>query len=143
MKVVCKFKNINQINDIDSIKRLRKSINLSDNDDLGLEIGQIYFVYGIIFWDNTPWFYICENEDDEYPKPVAADFFDIIDQRMPTEWQLAYRCIGVSPRTEIVFSEWAKDPMFYERLVDGVEEQLKIFQKYKTQFIEGKDNVIR
>ncbi len=132
MKIVCKIDRLSMVKNRGIAKRLRQSISLSDDDELGINIGQEYMVYGIVFWDNAPWFYICENDEDDYPTPSPADLFDIVDHRIPTDWQLSFRCINGISESELVFSEWANDPIFYEKLVDGSKRELDIFLKYKT-----------
>lgn len=131
MKVSCKYNSLKMVKDIEIIQRLSQRINLSDNDDLGIDIGKEYVVYGVVFWDNSPWFYICEDEEDTYPTPFPAEFFDIKNNRFPADWQLSFRCTDGIPESELVFSEWASDPMFYEKLVDGCEKELVVFSKYK------------
>lgn len=131
MRVLCKYNKLNMVDNRASVRRLKKSINLSDDDELGVDIGKEYIVYGIVFWDNAPWYYICEDEDDNYPTPSPADLFDIVDNHLPAGWQLSFRCINGKPESEIVFSEWANDPMFYEKLVDGSKREIDIFLEYK------------
>ena len=81
MKVICKTKNLNDIPIPETVARLKRYIFMPDGE-IDLQTGKNYTAYGIEFRDNCPWYYICSELDDEYPKPFAADFFDIIDERL-------------------------------------------------------------
>ena len=132
MKVACKSNNLHDILDPHTSTRLNRYIFKSDGE-IDLDIGREYIVYGIEFWDNCPWFYLCSDEEDEYPKPYAAEFFEVIDEHFSKYWRL--RSIPSGERensTALVFDEWAKDPGFYERLIDGDEQAIVTFEKYKT-----------
>lgn len=133
MQVLCRFNRLNQIVDVTTVNRLKKNINLSGDDEIGVEIGQKYLVYGIIFWNDAPWFYLCEDEEDDYPTPFPADLFDIIDDSIPDEWHLSYHCIKGIPKSELVFSEWANDLLFYENLINGSKKEVNIFKNYKIK----------
>ncbi|WP_434698963.1 hypothetical protein [Pseudomonas sp. D1-1] len=56
-----------------TLTRLKRYIRA--DGELNLEKGKEYVVYGIEFWDNCPWLYICRDNCEKYPAPVAADFF--------------------------------------------------------------------
>lgn len=131
MKVVCKVNNLNDFLDKKISKRLKKYIFVSDGST-NLVIGRKYTVYGVVFWDNSPWYYLCSEEYDEYPIPFAADFFAILDGRLSSYFRLS----AVSENdgeilSSLVFYEWAKDSSFYERLIDGDPEAVELFGKYK------------
>lgn len=81
MKVVCKVNNLNTLSDESLLKRLKKYIS-KPGGEIDLELGKEYIVYGVVFWDNSPWYYICPELYDEYPKPFAAEFFDVLDDRL-------------------------------------------------------------
>jgi len=91
-----------------------------------------YTVYGMVFWDNNPMYYICEDNDENYPTPNPADFFEIVDDRFSKYWKLYMRLSedGLA-YPKFVFSEWRDDDLFYEKLLDGDPEMEEIFLKYK------------
>ena len=100
--------------------------------EVDLQIGKEYVIYGIEFRDNCPWFYICSENDDEYPKPFAADLFEITDKQPSTYWQLNFKSKENNKnQTQLVFREWAEDASYYERLVDSEESAMIIFEHYK------------
>ncbi|WP_259699404.1 hypothetical protein [Pseudomonas brassicacearum] len=115
----------------ETLTRLKRYISLPDGE-LDLEIGKEYVVYGIEFWDNCPWLYLCPDDYDEYPIPVAADFFETIDKRLSTHWQLNSKEASNSEnQTQLVFSEWVSDESFYENLISGEKYAEVIFDKYR------------
>lgn len=131
MKVVCKVNNLNCLSDERLLKRLKEYISVLDGE-IDLEIDREYRVYGVVFWDNSPWYYVCSEEYDEYPKPFAAEFFNISDDRLSSHWKLSAMDQGQGDIvSSLVFDEWAKDPSFYERLVEDDPEALELFGKYR------------
>lgn len=131
MKVVCKINNLNQLSDERLLARLKKYIHMSDGE-LNLDIEKEYTVYGIIFRDNSPWFYICRPEIYEYPVPSAAEFFDVIDDRLSSHWKLSSVDVGGKEMySALVFDEWARDRSYYERLLDGEPQAVALFAKYR------------
>ncbi|WP_139044342.1 hypothetical protein [Marinobacterium stanieri] len=124
MKVVCAIDNILKINDSSSIERINKYLILSDGQ-LNLEIGKEYCVYGVAFRDNSPWYYLCLDEDDESPTAYPAELFNIKKSNLSSCWILSLES------SSILFEEWANDSFFYERLVEGDPEALGIFKSYK------------
>lgn len=130
MKVVCTVNNIYELGDENTMARLKKYIRLSDGQ-LNIQLNSIYVVYGILFRDNSPWYYLCPFEDDDSPCPFPAELFDIVDDTIPSCWKLSYQNNHGTLKTELVFPEWSHDTVFYERLIDGDPENIKLFKKYR------------
>lgn len=132
MKVLCTVNNLNAFADKKVLARLKKNIFLS-GEDLKFEVGREYTVYGMTFWDGSPWYYLCIEDYDNYPVPCAADFFKISDDRLSSYWKLSIdnRDPG-DVLTSLLFSEWAQDnPSFYERLLDDYPDAIELFMKYR------------
>ncbi|MCP1452647.1 hypothetical protein [Pseudomonas kilonensis] len=132
MKAKCTIDNLNSSRlSLETLARLKQYISRPDGE-LDLAIGKEYVVYGIEFWDNCPWLYICRDNYDEYPVPVAADFFEITDKRLSTHWQLnSKEASNNKNQTQLVFSEWASDELFYENLISGDKHAEATFDKYR------------
>ncbi|QTL37374.1 hypothetical protein [Pseudoalteromonas viridis] len=131
MKVVCKVNNLNSLSEENVINRLKKYISMPEGE-VDLDVGKEYTVYGVVFWDSSPWYYICVEEYDEYPKPYPAEFFSVSDERLSSYWRLSV--IAQEERetlSSLVFNEWAKDLSFYERLIEGDFEASEQFNKYR------------
>lgn len=130
MKVVCKVNNLNSLSDERLLERLKKYIFMPDGE-IDLELGREYTVYGVIFRDNSPWYYLCSEEYDEYPKPFAAEFFNVSDDRLSSYWKLSVDQGEEKILSSLVFDEWAKDPSFYEQLIEDDPEAVELFGKYR------------
>ena len=132
MRVRCIKNNIFDVSDESAIERLQKYIHLSDGQ-LNLELDADYTVYGVLFRDNSPWYYLCLDEDDEYPKPFASELFEVLDPKLSELWNLSSQLmVSKKIMSEIVFSEWSEDSMFYERLVNGDPRAIDVFQKCRV-----------
>ena len=131
MKVVCKINNLNRIDDPVLLTQLKR-YHLSSDGEVDLLEGNEYLVYGVLFRDNTPWYYLCSGEDDSYPKPFSSDLFIVSDDRISQYWKLSVvKHENSKVTTSLVFSEWAKDQMFYENLLDGGINEIELFEKYR------------
>ena len=131
MKVKCKTNRICENFTQETALRLKRHISIGDGE-LDLEIGKEYVVYGIEFWDNCPWMYICTESYDEYPKLFALDFFEITDSKPSVHWNLKSKeTYNNKNKTQLVFPEWAADDSFYEKLVDDNELCIATFDKYR------------
>ena len=129
MKVLCTNDNFLELTDPSALERIKKYINLPDGQ-LNLKRGAAYTVYGLVFRDNAPWYYLCYDEEDTWPKPYPAELFRITDPRLSSCWRLS------TERPEIVFEEWAADRSFYERLLDGdpsAKERFSFYRKLMDQ----------
>lgn len=101
-------------------------------EEVYLEIGRQYIVYGVVFRDgeDLPWFLVCE-DDDEYPTPHLGAFFKIVDGEIPSGWELTTSTanlgkIGILPKL------WASDPYFMEKLIDGEKNAWNYFRQLKA-----------
>lgn len=130
MKVVCKVNNLNSLSDERLLERLKKYIFMPGGE-IDLELGREYTVYGVIFRDNSPWYYLCSEEYDEYPKPFAAEFFNVSDDRLSSYWKLSVDQGEEKILSSLAFDEWVKDPSFYERLIEDDPEAVELFGKYR------------
>ena len=106
-----------------ALERVRRYIQLSDGQ-LDLDIGEEYQVYGVVFRDNSPWYYICSDLDSLSLSPYPFELFEISDARLPSYWRFSSR--GV-----VAFEEWANDPTFLERLIDNDPVAMEIFKRYR------------
>ena len=118
--------------------RLREYSTL---DELHLEIGRTYIVFGIAFRAGHPWYLICEEPDDEYPKPHLSAFFEIVDSRIPPGWSYRFGNTNVG---DVAFlpTAWAEDPSYLEKLVDGLPQAIDYLEHLKRQLEEWHSDTI-
>ena len=95
-------------------------------------LGKEFIVYGIVFWDNSPWYYVCDENDDEYPVPKYSGFFETIDDQLSNQFKLCHSIDENGKKySALVFSEWSENKLFYENLVNGNDHEVNIFLKNK------------
>jgi hypothetical protein len=118
--------------DSKSLANFRENVHL---DEVGLVIGRHYVVFGVAFREGVPWYLICEDQDDEYPKPHFFRFFELIDDRMPPGWSFR---LGSTNVGEAAFlpTYWARDRSYLEKLVDGFPEARVFFESLKQELAE-------
>ena len=149
MKIKCIYNRISELRDDLVIKNIKNNLQRFNSDNVPisyLEMGREYVVYGITFIDNLPWFYVCDEDRDEYPIARYSGFFEIINPKFSRYWELSTEISNDLNKifSRIVIPEWAKNDLFYERLVDGEELEVSIFKKYKKlmneEFFSGDPN---
>lgn len=102
-------------------------------EEVGLEIGRQYTVYGVVFrnGEDLPWFLVCEEDNDDYPTPHLGAFFNIVDGEIPVEWEFTTTTTNVG-NIGILPKRWARDPYFMEKLVNGEADALNYFRQLKA-----------
>ncbi|MEM7621296.1 MAG: hypothetical protein AAF228_12725 [Pseudomonadota bacterium] len=131
MKVISRINNLSGFADKHLLARLKK-YNRNLDGKINIEIGETYTVYGILFRDNSPWYYLCSEDYDDYPIPYASECFEVIDEKLSACWKINSTQLETGiVETFLVFDEWAEDRMFCERLINGDKEAEKIFAKYR------------
>jgi len=123
MKVKCTINNILNLPEGKTLDKIKRYIQLSDGK-LDLDVGMEYKVYGVLFRNNSPWYYLCTDSDDLSPSPYPSELFEISDARLPAYWRFSKR--GV-----VAFEEWANDETFLERLIENDPDALKVFKSYQ------------
>ena len=99
-------------------------------DEVDLVVGQEYLVFGQLKRNGRPWFLICENETDSYPKPHYAGFFEVVDSRIPPDWTTGPEDGNAGPFA-LLPTAWASNPRFLENLIDGEAGATSIFEAVK------------
>src|SRR4051812_7604933 len=85
MRVLCRYSSMLGIEDPAKRAHVGKYVR---QEDIGLEPGKTYLVYGVVFRDGVAWYYLLDDEDAPYPRPYCHNFFQLIDERIPTDWVL-------------------------------------------------------
>ena len=96
--------------------------------------GREYPVYGITIHLGHAWYYIHDDDDLAWPIWTPASVFEVLDGRLPASWILGY--FRFPPKRQyplISFPEWASDHYFYERLVDGEPDAVRIYASRRTE----------
>lgn len=101
-------------------------------DEVLLDIGRSYIVYGVYFWDGLPWYLVCEEPTAMYPVPNCGLLFDLVDPTIPSDWQL--RTENSRAAAVLLPKRWAEDPMLMERLIDGDPEAETLFRALREDY---------
>lgn len=133
MLVRCTANSLDTLPDCRVRERLRQSIHLEGPDPL-LVIGEVYQVVAIASWqDDGIRLYLHTVAESDHPYPYPIEMFEVVDPSLPVGW-----CIGFGRSEDgvciewIGFQEWAADPHFFEKLVDGDEAALRIYQHWRA-----------
>ena len=131
MRVLCEITNVFDLPNPALIERVRKYIRLSDGE-LNLEKSKEYLVLGIIYRDSFPWCFLCLDDDDDYPTAYPLELFKVVDDKMSSYWRLSYfKNSNGDMEKSFLFSEWAEDPLFYEKLLDDDPQTINVLRKYR------------
>ncbi len=98
-----------------------------------LNIGQVFSVQAVENLDDGLFFYLHTLEESEHPYPYAAEFFQLLDTSFPRSWETSVDGDGQGGLKRITFSEWAKDDVFYEKLVDGEQQSVETYIKKRAR----------
>ena len=117
-------------NSLSHLNTKREKLAYSRNihqDEVWLDIGMEYKVYGVSFRDgeDIPWFLVCEH-DGEYPRPHLGAFFEIINGEIPLGWVFT-SVKNNAGEIALLPKNWAEDPYFLEKIYDGEEDALLYF----------------
>jgi hypothetical protein len=99
-------------------------------------VGKEYIVYAITAVKDVFWYYLLDEHDLPYPVWYPSPLFQVSDGSIPAHWVVNYVSNAVSQdrvgTSLITFKEWANDPSFYERLVEGEAGAVAAFQNERN-----------
>ena len=110
-----------------------KCIKEDEHEYLGLN--RTYFVYGIQYEEGQVYYCILPFEDDREWYRFNSEYFQVIDETIPTNWTFGthegyYRWFTIS------YEEAATDEDHYEKLFDGDPIEEEIFWKRRAEMID-------
>ena len=98
-----------------------------------VRIGKIYVVYAILIIEDQCLYMICGEDYDgnyvKYPDLLPASLFEVVDERKSKFWLTRTK----NGRTEFGFKELFENEYFYGELVEGYENEEKIFSLVKEK----------
>lgn len=107
---------------------LDPAVGRTKETEFQLTIGKEYTVYALYQWQGSIWYYICDDQYTYYPQQNPAPLFEVIDNRLSSYWRFKLYPNGL---LKLAFSEWLSDQYFYDKLTDGEEREVLIFEKLK------------
>ena len=107
---------------------LDPAVGRTKQTEFQLTIGKEYTVYALYQWQGSIWYYICDDGYTYYPQQNPAPLFEVIDNRLSSYWRFKVYPNGL---LKLAFEEWLSDRYFYDKLTDGKEKEVLIFEKLK------------
>ena len=97
-----------------------------------------YFVFGVTLLLGIAWYYVVDDDGHDWPTWMPAPLFDVVDGTIPGSWIVGYfRFSRDNQYPMLSFPEWANDHSFYERLVDGDPEAVRVFSERRAEVEAG------
>ncbi|MFD5637987.1 hypothetical protein ACFWJM_28105 [Streptomyces sp. NPDC127077] len=101
-----------------------------------LSIGKEYAVYAITAVKDVFWYYLLDERDLPHPVWYPSPLFRVSDGSLPAHWVVNYTANATTQdrvgSSLISFKEWANDPSFYERLVEGEASAVAAFRNERN-----------
>ena len=107
---------------------LDPAVGRTQETEFQLTIGKEYTVYALYQWQGSIWYYICDDQYTYYPQQNPAPLFEVVDNRLSSYWRFKVYPNGL---LKLAFSEWLSDQFFYDKLTDGEQREVLIFEKVK------------
>ena len=100
-----------------------------------LGLNRTYFVHGIQYEEGQVYYCILPLEDDRDWYRFDSEYFQVIDETVPTNWKFGmygeyFRCFTAS------YEEAATDDDHYGKLIDGDPIEEEIFRKRRAEMID-------
>jgi hypothetical protein len=136
MKIRCISDNISEGNSPFSI------IKWSNNSELEITIDKVYTVIGITKLYGIIFYYILSDETNDYPLAFPYYLFKIEENKVSKYWETSLsiieepELIKIENGQVISFKEWTlKKDLFYENLLEGDQEEVRIFNIYRDKML--------
>ena len=107
---------------------LDPAVGRTKETEFQLTIGKEYTVYALYQWQGSIWYYICDDGYTYYPQQNPAPLFEVIDNRLSSYWRFK---VYPNNLLKLAFEAWLSDQYFYDKLTDGEETEVLIFEKLK------------
>lgn len=140
MIIRCKFDTISKVANNQDLHQALLKMRIIADDKLSLTVGRHYVVYAIQMDSVFPKLFIADDVFSYYPKPYYLPLFDVVDERFSRFWRppakyLTWKALNQNDeigKQLIAFKEWVwKGDLFFERLFDGMPQEIELFSKYK------------
>jgi hypothetical protein len=109
-------------------------IGITTGTTFPVTVDRRYAVYAVTVFRGCTWYYILNDDGHAWPTWTPAPLFDITDGSLPASWILGYhRSSREDQNPMLSFPEWATDHYFYERLVDGDPDTVRVFATRRAE----------
>lgn len=80
--------------------------------------------------------YITDDDFVDGPRQYPLHLFEITDGKVPSSWSLARDVKDGEQQQMLAPAKWLAEPWFFERLVDGEPEAVRLFKEIKSAIDE-------
>jgi hypothetical protein len=114
---------------------LPKDLGINDDSIFPLKLDKEYIVYSMTINSGYAWYYVCDENFTYYPIWKPCPLFEIVDNGISHYWIFSYKkgINYIKAHAIWAYPEWASDPDYYDKLTDGDEKEVSIFQAYKER----------
>lgn len=113
------------------------ALGINADTEFPITIGRSYEVFAMTVLLGIAWYYVLDEHGHDWPTWTPAPLFDVVDGTLPRSWRVGYfRFEGEDQYPILSFPEWATDHRFYERLVDGDADAVRIFNERRKEIEE-------
>lgn len=134
--IVCCLSNTGEILPVTSRDSAR---GFNADTEFPVTIGRSYDVFAMTIFLGIAWYYVLNDDGHDWPTWAPAPLFGVLDGTLPRSWVVGYFRFANGDQYPILsFPEWATDHAFYERLVDGDEAAVRIFQQRRQEIEEAR-----
>lgn len=134
MLVKCISNDLREVKPSSELRQELKSWFGTDTHSLDLKVGAVYVVYAVEVFRGWARYFVADEvfSSTLYLMGYFSSFFKVVDSRVSQCWVIQCRELDTA-RSKVIFSfeEWAMDPMFYERLLDGADREQRTFRRRK------------
>lgn len=142
MKVKCISKSARDLPAGINPRRIWGDIEDAADRKFSLVVGKEYFVHAVTITLGHTWYYICDEDFAYYPIWNPASLFEISDSSVPSFWRVGFRKARYGEEEErflLSFPEWVNDDLFYDKLTEGNDEEVRIFDRYRSVLESGSE----
>jgi len=126
MKICCTENKVSSIP-----KHILHNYSIS-YEEFSVLINKNYTVYAMTVYLGIVWYYIADEDYSDYPIWNPSLLFSVTNPHLSRYWIYSYKeGNNAEKRPRWAFPEWADNPDYYEKLIDGNNQELAIFARYK------------
>ena len=93
-----------------------------------LTVGRDYCVFALTVFLGSAWYYVLDDDGNDWPTWAPSALFDVTDASLPASWTVGYYRFAVDDQFPLIsFPEWAGDRGFYERLLNREPDAVRVF----------------
>ena len=122
---------------------LQPGTGLDESTQFAVREGAIYAVFALTVHEGCIWYYLCDEEYAYYPVWYPSPLFELVSGEISRHWVYNLWTPREGGDPIMAFPEWANCRYYYDRLTDGEEPEVSIFQRYKDLIEQDAETELR